>query len=1738
MLNGKSLIILSFVLLLGMSIVSVNSGLEPDMTSFGQLPDGWTVEHGTDWDRYYNPETGEYTLVMHSTAMNYQNDTGQWNLINCTFEYLDPGHPAYAYGYRVGNEKGIFNAYFKPNAQDDWPVAFAYNKSGSPIVHVLRSKLVGVGYLDPSHDWDYVILQQVQDSQGSINGSIGAYPNCFTGTNVTWRYDTNGLKEEIIATNDTKQAIQNHPPSEFGLSNQHSYLVFATEFDYKGLTMCNESGDLTGNFTIEGGSIRFRDAARRLKFTMPIGEVYELNNPDSHYRLTYRIVQQGDNMYLLSGIKLSTLNQMECPLVFDPTTNLDNGYVIADVYTKQVSMPQPLDTEHGFQMRWNITTLPGSVTITDASLNLFLKSVGAGVNDDTRCWRTDDQTWDETINYAAYAAQSIVNQTDALTWSSILDETRSTLNVTEFVRYEYQQSNDSVSFRIHDLDYTPPAGVNTIINAATIVQGKIKAFGAAEQLEFASRSHATTSMRPWLNITYTAPPSNALPEITMNYPTNQSTGEEGTPICNVTVTDADGNPMSIDWETNVSGSWAVDDTDAGLGDGDHTHIYTSFSSETTMYYWRINVSDGIGYNVSDVYHFTTTSAPTITNMLPANNTWNNTSPVTLYATTNQADGFVMNITWFNNRNQTVLYADGNNGNGTYSYSNWYCGNEAQIWNMTVTAANFTTSSPLYYFVMNYSWLDDFLDKDLVGSNYGTNRGLYVFLNQDSYANYSINTYHNTFAEGGMGYDVTMDASVYALTLYFFQTSPQIVFTNSTHGYAFGLDFALSMMYYWTTTDGGMSWSAPNILDGGAPDMCVAVWYDGWTYGDTGTKIHVLAPEAAADELHYTWYDTATGTTNGSWVTVADLSSVSTSQGPPTICKTPNGRLWAGSAGATRGLWYSDDDGVSWTGNKPSTLFDYTNDDFQVLPLLDNDLMLIYQDESTTDLLYATYWYDNDTWSSFGTLSTTSSVVLAGFSASYYMKTGNIFLAHLTDDESASADVEAYTFWANNRTWSPKTVLEANAYGYSVSTVVSQGNGDVYVFYNDGRAGLMDIYCQNSTDGGNTWGSRTQISHQTDDHRFTPCNAMGYDVLYATWVDTDDFDWFAAPIANYTRGSLDYTPSNITSVLITKPTGYNWTRFNADVNNTANSTFYILDASDDSILLSGLEGNDNDITNLSGSYNSVKMKGAFNGDVAMNSWNISAELDTAYPAVVINFAGNLSDGGGPYWRPPGESDVLDEAGEGDFRNGYYTNDSRQHEDWMYINCTVTDDVGVSEVWLNWLNGTTWTNWTYEPINTDGSYYEYNTSGNIQVATGYDYSFDIVANDTLSNSTIYQWNKTCIGGSYARRHIQFDCTQTNISYTPYYLYNQTPETGIYSVPDQGKADRLHHDQGADGTTTDTGYLNPAVPTDTVHGRHCSFYMGYWFENNISVESFTLDNVYYHIWWHTGNDVTTLGWYKLRGVFDGTMTDSVVASSTTSRSNITYGYPPPTPSNDFYLNTGLLDVTNTGFTDNDIYEFIFEQSVGSLIYPSLISNRSFTSFILFNVPNNATLNASHPDTDGDTLSDWTELYVTYTNPFLTDTDNDGINDYWENHSGSDPNNYTDSVNTLVFDINRTSFDFGTVQNNTVVYSNGSGEPDTLRIYNNGSCSIDIDVNGTNATASGVADWVLSPNNGDNLYKMEIYNSSTGWWQINLTKDTWYSNMPLSTSITANVRITTPIIFYSGKQMSCKIYMSASVH
>ncbi len=359
------------------------------------------VSRGLTWNIYSNAFTGENTLEAFQGPVNYQDENDTWTPINNTLQQLPMSHPAYPFGYRVGNNRGLFGIYFKPNLQSDWPVAFTYNRTDNTTTSVIRSKLVGVGYVDPQSNWAYQYLQNVQSSQGQITDNSVTYPGAFTGTDVTWSYENTGLKEQITLSNTTKMVLQNHPPSQYGLNDASSYLVFITHLDYQNLNLYNSSGSLEGNVTISDIGVEFRDVLGQFKCALPLGDAYELNNESVRQKLTYRIVHLNGNTYLFSGIKLSNLNTMTFPVVIDPTLTVysisNDGYIYksssnyntvqsaasgtVDSSAMYISIGQkkvtsfPTSTYYIYRgfVFFNTSVLPSNAYLDNATLSLYKK---------------------------------------------------------------------------------------------------------------------------------------------------------------------------------------------------------------------------------------------------------------------------------------------------------------------------------------------------------------------------------------------------------------------------------------------------------------------------------------------------------------------------------------------------------------------------------------------------------------------------------------------------------------------------------------------------------------------------------------------------------------------------------------------------------------------------------------------------------------------------------------------------------------------------------------------------------------------------------------------------------------------------------------------------------------------------------------------------------------------------------------------------------------------------------------------------------------------------------------------------------------------------------------------------------------------------------------------------------------------------------------------------------------------
>jgi hypothetical protein len=320
-------------------------------------PQNYTLQsRGPTWNTYYDTTTGDNVLEVSLEQINYQptpNDT--WQPINTTLTTLPQDSLAYTKGYRTANTQGPYAVYFKPTTQENWPVAFAYNRSTDPTTAVVRTKLSSVGYIDPS-SWSTHTLQTIQNSQGQYTGDTVTYPGVFTGTDVTYAYQNTQLKEVITLSNTTKTVLLSHPPSQYGLSTA-SYLTFVTKIDSLSLNAYDGQDLITGNTSINFG-VEYKDALSHVACALPIGTAYEQCNTSASASLVYRIIHLNGDTYLLSGIPYVTLTAMTFPVVIDPTITVysltNDGYL----YNSSTS----------YNTAWTATT--GTISSTATTLNI------------------------------------------------------------------------------------------------------------------------------------------------------------------------------------------------------------------------------------------------------------------------------------------------------------------------------------------------------------------------------------------------------------------------------------------------------------------------------------------------------------------------------------------------------------------------------------------------------------------------------------------------------------------------------------------------------------------------------------------------------------------------------------------------------------------------------------------------------------------------------------------------------------------------------------------------------------------------------------------------------------------------------------------------------------------------------------------------------------------------------------------------------------------------------------------------------------------------------------------------------------------------------------------------------------------------------------------------------------------------------------------------------------------------
>gem|GEM_PF-6042787 len=274
------------------------------------------IGRGEQWNAYN--ENGKIKIELSEEPINYFNGT-EYEQINTSIVNIVPSEAAYSYGYRYKVDTGVYKAYFKQYSADNYPIAFNVSS------HIFRTQLVKVGYLDPSLNNRYAILQNVQNASAVVSGNKVIYSGVFAGADVEYVYENSRLKENIICNAACKQALQNNPPSSFGLSNAESYLVWITKVNYQDLNIYNNGSGQVSNFTTEE-RIDFKTALNEIKYFLPANNA--TGNNGGSIKIRSRLIHEGENNYLLSGVKVSQANSLETPIIFDPTTAIEvNGSI-------------------------------------------------------------------------------------------------------------------------------------------------------------------------------------------------------------------------------------------------------------------------------------------------------------------------------------------------------------------------------------------------------------------------------------------------------------------------------------------------------------------------------------------------------------------------------------------------------------------------------------------------------------------------------------------------------------------------------------------------------------------------------------------------------------------------------------------------------------------------------------------------------------------------------------------------------------------------------------------------------------------------------------------------------------------------------------------------------------------------------------------------------------------------------------------------------------------------------------------------------------------------------------------------------------------------------------------------------------------------------------------------------------------------------------------------------------------
>ena len=277
-------------------------------------------------------------------------------------------------------------------------------------------------------------------------------------------------------------------------------------------------------------------------------------------------------------------------------------------------------------------------------------------------------------------------------------------------------------------------------------------------------------------------------------------------------------------------------------------------------------------------------------------------------------------------------------------------------------------------------------------------------------------------------DITVESNVRQNTDA--HTQPRnLVWTSPNVGYIFFVNGSIDLQYR-KTTDGGTTWGTAVTIRTGSISK-YAIWYDGWTPGDTGDVIHICFIDYATDDyITYNSFSISDDVLKGD-VTVLVGTLADSAESWASSCITIFVGGWKDNTSTVdSGLFKATmASGVATSFTSKNSLADLrTVDRIQLLPgneVDTEDIWCIYQDISTSSMTLKVFDDSLNTWSESATISSiTEDKYTFNWDSVVRHSDGHTILVLWNAYQSTTADLNVFDI-TNITTWTQKTDVISN-----------------------------------------------------------------------------------------------------------------------------------------------------------------------------------------------------------------------------------------------------------------------------------------------------------------------------------------------------------------------------------------------------------------------------------------------------------------------------------------------------------------------------------------------------------------------------------------------------------------------------------------------------------------------------------------------------------------------------------------